>query len=262
VKILDHSIRIMSFVPSKILKQLYGRFDKRFGIGPVSWPFFDLLWVHSGTIKLCIGIDREILTISAPAGILIFPDTAFSGQATGGVAHASICHFLAPETDTNGYHLSAQADRHHIQNLIQFSLSYEQRTTPMEIRIKLLAAICDCFGQHIEISSGANPAERAWRMAQEKLDQIRGLSDVANFANLSESAFRAMHSRHYSTSAGRHLQNMRFLTAERLLVTTGDTVREISSAVGYAHAESFSAAFTKSRGKTPAAYRRWCQRLA
>ena len=252
----------MSFAPSKILKQLYGRFDKRFGIGPVSWPFFDLLWVHSGTIKLCIGIDREILTISAPAGILIFPDTAFSGQATGGVAHASICHFLAPETDTNGYHLSAQADRHHIQNLIQFSLSYEQRTTPMEIRIKLLAAICDCFGQHIEISSGANPAERAWRMAQEKLDQIRGLSDVANFANLSESAFRAMHSRHYSTSAGRHLQSMRFLTAERLLVTTGDTVREISSAVGYAHAESFSAAFTKSRGKTPAAYRRWCQRLA
>ncbi|MNY77597.1 transcriptional activator FtrA [compost metagenome] len=48
---------------------------------------------------------------------------------------------------------------------------------------------------------------------------------------------------------------MRLRRAEDLLSTTRYTVGEIAQLVGYGHAETFIAAFHRSRGCTPGAFR-------
>ena len=36
----------------QLKKHQFGRIDDRMKINPISWPFFDLLWVHEGTLKM------------------------------------------------------------------------------------------------------------------------------------------------------------------------------------------------------------------
>lgn len=249
-----------------IIRQELGRFDYRFGIGPAQWPHFDLLWIHEGAVRVCIGKDKRMLELRAPSGVLIFPETPFYGSATGDFAKASICHFdtgrgVAVEAD-RGYCLPDPQDTLHVQNLIRLSLAYARRSTEMDVRRRLLGSILDCFGDHVQPGDNHDRLEQAWSYAQKRLPKIRGLADVAAATGLSESTFRTLHRNKRGASAGKHLQDLRLSEAERLLATTGDTVAQVSLAVGYAHAESFSAAFNKSRGHTPAAYRRWCKRFA
>ncbi|MEP3278226.1 MAG: helix-turn-helix transcriptional regulator [Stappiaceae bacterium] len=102
----------------------------------------------------------------------------------------------------------------------------------------------------------------AWRAASEHLSGIRDLSDVASIIGLSESTFRSLHRQTLGGSAGKHLQEVRLLTAEKLLSTTGSSISEIARQVGYAHPESFSAAFKASRGQSPGRHRRWSKQFA
>lgn len=249
-----------------IFRQEAGRFNRRFKVGPACWPHFDLLWVHEGHLRLQIGEDRGILDLQAPMGVLLFPDTPFQGTAVGDFAAASVCHFSGPafigtELDS-GFSLPDSQDTFHVQNLIHLSLSYVRRNVEMNVRRRLLRSILDCFGGAAPDDVGQGRLSQAWSQARERLERIRGLTDVAAGVGLSESAFRTMHRKALGSSAGKHLQELRLSEAERLLATTGDTVAQVSRAVGYAHPESLSSAFKKSRGRTPAEYRRWCKRFA
>ncbi|NKB51109.1 MAG: helix-turn-helix domain-containing protein [Rhizobiaceae bacterium] len=253
-------------LPFRILRQEAGRFDRRLAIGPARWPHFDLLWVHEGEVQLEIGECRERVVLAAPAGILIMPDASFEGTTLTTSASASICHF------EGGAHPSLQAgadfslpngdDVFHVQNLINLSLSYAERNVDMDVRARLLSAILDGFAASQNAAAPATRLDRAWRQAGENLSLIRSLTDVAMAIGLTESAFRALHKQQFGGSAGQYLRELRLAKAERLLATTGDTVASISNAVGYAQPESFSHAFSASRGRTPAAYRLWCKRFA
>lgn len=254
---------------AEILRQETGRFDRRLTIGPAQWPHFDLLWIHEGAVQLKLGDEEEPLLIDAPGGVLIFPDVAFSGRARNGGANASICHFTAAP----GTAIATRAGKRerflrcegpgafHVQNLVAASLALARRGAPMAHRQRLLAAILDWFS-----STGTTPPrtrlDEAWSRAEARLAHMRGLADVAAEIGLSESSLRAMHRKRYGAPAGKHLTNLRMKTAERLLATTGMSISEVSAAVGYAHAESFTASFSRSRGQSPNAYRRWCRRFA
>jgi AraC-like DNA-binding protein len=250
----------------EILHQDGGRFDRRFSVGPACWPHFDLLWIHEGAISLKLGAESVELELRAPMGVLIFPNVPFQGITQGAFAAASVCHFKGAAFDgqevPSQYILSDRRDAYHIENLIRLSLDYKDRETNMDVRTRLLRSILDCFGETWQQTDDAGRLGQAWSYTGSRLADIRSLTDVAASIGLSESALRNLHRQQYPTSAGRHLQEMRFLKAEQLLSTTGLSIREISTAVGYAHVESFSAAFTGSRGRTPGAYRRWCKRLA
>ena len=255
---------------SEILRQEPGRFDRRYAVGPARWPHFDLLWIHQGQVRLTVGTAAEAVDISAPGGILIYPDTPFEGSAVAGIAEASISHFtgklhvpFGTGVDTKeGFVLPPAQDCLHIHNLIRLSLSYEKRGSAPNIRKRLLCSILDCFLAEEETVQTHNRLRQAWAISRQRLEHIRGLPDVSASIGLSESAFRALHRQALGTSAGKHLQHLRLQEAERLLSATGLTIAQISKSVGYAHAESFSAAFSRSRGNTPTAYRRWCKRFA
>ncbi|KKB12136.1 hypothetical protein VE25_08750 [Devosia geojensis] len=242
-----------------------GRFDRRMPIGPVVWDFHDLLWIHEGAVHLAIAGDD--LTIAAPDGLLILPGTHFAGAAVDGFATASICHFEWPDAaalglDGPGYLRPRPGDALHIQAMLRLSLDLAGSIVAVDAdrRRRLLLAILDCF-QHPAVAVDA-PApeldralEMAWRQAAKTLPKIRTLSDVAALLGVHESALRARHRRFYRTSAGGHLREMRLRRAEDLLSTTRHSIGEIAHLVGYGHAETFIAAFHRSRGCTPGQFR-------
>jgi len=256
-----------SDVAIEIIKQETGRFDRRFGIGPAVWPCFDLLWIHSGAVRMWFDPGRTVLELQAPGGILIFPGTAFEGRALGDGVDASVTHFTGGPFDAappgDGYLVCARGrDTLAFQAMVNLSMDQTRRGDVADVRQRLLAAILDGFRPISHGRARHGRLDKLWREAEAKLEHMRGLADVAALAGLSESALRALHRKEYVSSAGRHLQTLRLDAAERMLATTGMSVREIAKAVGYAHPESFSAAFKRTRNRTPLAYRRLCQRLA
>lgn len=250
----------------RILRQETGRFDHRFAIGPAIWPHFDLLWLHEGSVELFLGQSKAKLSLTAPNGVLIFPNVPFRGHARDGAANASICHFEwspaeRPDTPAVGYRLPGSNSGIHGQHLVGLSQSYARREIQTGRRVRLLRAILDLF-ESDEPEAEISRLERAWEQASLRLDRIRSLSDVADILGLQESSFRALHREEYGGSAGQHLKELRLRETERRLASTGETIAEIAAAVGYAHPESMTAAFKQSRGQTPLAYRNWCRRFA
>ncbi len=247
---------------SNILRQESGQFSARFPIGPAQWEFWDLLWLHNGQIQLVIDQNDEILKLSGPSGVLIPPGTEFKGQAVAGPASASIIHFEGSPVQC-GVQTVPERDRMHVQNLIQLSLDYCRRGETMERRLRLLASIVDCFSASKEPSIQAGTRlDRVWHEATDRLGKMRSVADVATISGQAESTFRASHRKQFGSSAGRYLQQIRLSETERYLATTGLGIAEIANLVGYAHAESLSAAFKRSRGCTPGEFRRWCRRFA
>ncbi len=252
----------------------YGRFDKRLPIGPVRWDFHDLLWIHEGAALIVFEELQTRVELTAPAGVLILPGTLFKGQAVGQAATASVCHFssirhacarfLAP-----GHMLPLPQERMHTQNLVRLALELAHRRPPVDParRKRLLCTILDGFQFEDAPDSGRDPQVRsrlagAWEMAARNLASMRTLSDVAGLIGIRESGFRALHRREFDSSAGEYLRELRLKKAEELLATTGYSLSEIASKVGYAHCETLNAAFKKSRGKTPGQYRRWSNPFA
>lgn len=243
-----------------------GRFDRRMPIGPARWDFHDLLWIHEGSVRLDIGTANG-LRLHAPSGILILPDTPFSGAAIGGFATASICHFSWPDADAldmsgPGYRLPRPSETMHVQAMLRLSLDLAGARNEADLprRRRLLSAILDCF-EHPEsthpvaIRTPDTSLDLAWNQAGAALGKMRTLSDVAALMDVHESALRARHRRHYNTSAGSHLREMRLRRAEDLLSTTRCSIDEIARLVGYGHAETLIAAFHRSRGCTPGQFR-------
>lgn len=260
----------MNYDDVTILRQESGRFDNRFKVGPTKWPHHDLLWIYEGAVKLWVGSKREEVIVKAPAGLIIFPDTDFYGVAINGTADASINHFKLTDaieglgylTGTDGYCASTPSNGFHIQYLVRLALRYAELSKAPLIQKRLLLTILDCFAEDSEPAGEKSRVEQAWKYARRHLSRIRTLTDVADEIGSSESAFRRAHRQVYGTSAGNHLRELRLTRAEELLVTTGFPITKISSEVGYAHPESFSAAFSKSRKQTPAVYRRLSERFA
>lgn len=247
---------------TRILRQDSGRFDRRYAVGPVQWDFWDLLWLHEGRLNLTLGPGKAAEALDAPAGVLIPPGTHFQGGAADGEASASIVHF-ASDCDSDRYLLVPEPDRLHVQNMIQLSLDYARRGEPMGRRLRLLAAVLDCFSDPAAQSRHPKTRlDRAWHEAETKLGAVRTVADVAVFAGQAESTFRAAHRGQFGSSAGQHLKQLRLSEAERHLATTGLGLAEIAALVGYGHAETLSAAFKRSRGRTPGEFRRWCKRFA
>lgn len=246
-----------------------GRFDRRMPIGPAIWAFHDLLWIHEGSVQLRFAELDQDLTLAAPTGVLILPNTAFSGGATGTFATASICHFTASVPEGPGFLVPNPGEELHIQNLLRLSLELARRAAPdsQARRQRLLVAIIDCFGAPTATSQPIRSAQEerlamAWGQAAKALHKMRTLSDIAALIGVHESALRTMHRTVHQTSAGNHLRELRLKRAEELLASTGYTIGEIAKLVGYGHAETLNAAFQRSRGRTPGQFRHWSNPFA
>jgi AraC-like DNA-binding protein len=252
----------------------FGRVDKRMRIGPVQWPFHDLLWIHEGSVEVQFCGPDNGIELVAPAGVLILPGTGFAGHARRAFATASVCHFAYggacdPAFLAPGYQVVTDAERLHVQNMVRLAMrlaraSHGRNTSR---RQRLLAAILDGFDFPYLCKSAATPDRgdrlaMAWELAGENLADMRTLSDVAGLIGINEGGFRALHRRTFKKPAGEYLRDLRLRRAEELLATTGFTQSQIAARIGYRHGATFSAAFKSSRGLSPGAYRRWSKPFA
>jgi AraC-like DNA-binding protein len=252
---------------------LYGPISRKMELGPAKWPFHDLLWVHEGCLTIEFPDLGSNITLNAPSGILIMPNTAFTGKSTSAISSVSICHFgYDGPSDAKfmemGYQVVSDLDKIHTQNQIRLAMHLAADNDPNDFprRRRLLHSILDGFdfidrqiAHNVGQVVGINPDRRlagVWGMAARRLNLIRTLTDVAALAGITESGFRALHRIHSKTSAGQHLRDLRLKHAEELLTTTRLNLSKIAHEIGYQHTETFSTAFKKSRGLTPGEYRR------
>lgn len=239
-----------------ILRQAYGLFKPSSRIGPACWSHHDILWVHSGALRLRTQ-DSAWRELVAPSGLWIRPDTRFDGVAGPRHVRASITHFRIARDDTSKIPLMPDpAVRHRLQAMIELSQSYASEGVSGDLRGRLLAAILDAFGHAPEAQAHADPVVAAWLKAEARLSEMRGVGDVAALIGLSESAFRARHRKRHANSAGKHLIELKMAAAEHALATTNLTVQAIARDVGYGHPESFFHAFRRHTGRTPSEYRK------
>lgn len=249
-------------VVKQIIRIGRGRFEKRHPIAPTTWPHFDLLWVHRGTVVLHASSGDASVKVSAPSGVLIAPHTEFSGSCTTADASASICHFEATGTATVPVMHCIGQDSFLAQAMVTLGLRYHDEGVAQAVQERLLQSILDNVFVASERSKNTSEATAAWDMAAQDLSRTRTLADVAAHLSMSESRFRAIHRTAYPSSAGQHLLALRMRTAAELLATTGCTITQISQAVGYAHPESLTQAFAKFHGLTPRDYRAQAVRFA
>lgn len=151
-----------------LMRHAYGRFDRRLPIGPVTWPFHDLLWIHQGRARINFD-DGAQVGLEAPDGILILPGTPFSGEAIGGPAGASVCHFQCAGATGPGHLRPARAERFDLQALVRLALRLaSEQPSAKARRIRLLGAILDGFapeGGRAVRAPKAQRLARAWDQA-------------------------------------------------------------------------------------------------
>jgi AraC family transcriptional regulator len=92
-------------------------------------------------------------------------------------------------------------------------------------------------------------------IAEHLADEI-SLIDLANIAQLSPFHFARAFKRSFGEPPHRYLRDRRIELAKRLLESPTTSVAEIAQAVGFGDPASFTAAFRRSVGTTPTAYRR------
>lgn len=250
----------------KLGVHLFSRFDRRTPIQPVIWPHHDLFWVHDGTVDLTFVDTGHRVRLVGPDGVLILPRTRFRGSARGGFAFGSVFHFSLDPAETTadlagpGVLVPRPEERSHLHSMVRLALHlYRQRPSETARRARLLLALLDGFATPDSVERVATAQDRletAWAYAARTLHSIRGLADVAAQIGLTESRFRALHRAARGGSAGAWLRELRLVRAEELLAASTANLDEIAAAVGYGHAETLGAAFRKSRGLSPGAFRR------
>lgn len=82
-----------------------------------------------------------------------------------------------------------------------------------------------------------------------------GIEELATEIGLSASHLHAEFREHLGTTPHQQLIHQRMRVAQHQLATTGDPIKAVAVAVGYANTENFCRAFKKHTGITAAAYR-------
>ena len=85
---------------------------------------------------------------------------------------------------------------------------------------------------------------------------FRGAEDLARVSGLGAAKLHEQVHRHFHSTPAQILARARVAAAERLLLTTGLTVAEVASDVGYEGLSTFDAGFRRLAAMSPAAYRR------
>lgn len=97
--------------------------------------------------------------------------------------------------------------------------------------------------------------ERAQRFITDNCREPLRLAEVARHAGLSRSYFSRTFKQTFGKGFEQYLTEQRLLLAERLLRSSALSIGRIGGEAGFASAAHFAAAFRKSRGMSPKAYR-------
>ncbi len=249
----------------------YGTFNNRNLVGPARWPHFDLLFVHRGALQLDIASTGDRLTLRKSEGVLIWPETDFSGHAVTRNARASVQHFAVLGTDGPPFDtlLGRRGGIRRQQSTAPLrvlerdidraqELAYQtDHSSLIQVRSALLALILTeggflQAGNQIE---SRIPLEEVQRWLLDALPQGAPLESMARHFDLSLSRFRDLFRQEHGISAGKYVQAFREREARRQLAEGDEPLKVLAARLGYADPVAFHRAFKNRTGMTPGQYR-------
>lgn len=241
-------------------------------IPPTQWPHFDLFWVHAGRVRITLLGDR-VEELHPGQGVLIFPRTVFQGDHLGVTARASVQHFQVSSTrqtpemllrlrkQSQGYERFEATRPDSVDTLIDRALELAALPqTPMvhDMRIAQLVLILGEL-RHQKEQSQVKYHDRLHELIEEiRNDPARRwtLEEMAQFASLSPSHFRAIFKQRTSETPGQFQLRARMAEAARLLVSTDLPIKQIAARLEFDQLPHFYRRFAVTYGVPPAEYRR------
>lgn len=249
-------------------------------IPPCRWDRFDLICVHEGQLRLSFA-QRRTLNLNPAAGVLIYPDTPFEGEAVpagcdaAGICRISVQHFAL---DAHGapYALPTPLRRlvdkregfepiwisHYPDTWCDIRRSLElafepQDATVHDLRVALLTLVIGRLENRplTQLSQSGQYWERFGPWLRQQLHRRVSLSEMAEQVGLSKDHFRHRFRVLFGVPPGRYLQSLRLEEAQRLLRETDLPIKNISQRVGYGDLPNFYRSFRTALGSTPATYR-------
>jgi len=249
------------------LKELisrYGSFSKNYYSHEVSWPHWDLLYIHSGDIQILYKDKTYYLTQGE--SVLIPPGIKFRIQNGKAIATASVQYFL-PDEDSevwktlSRYHSIIQYKKnnpnsieHHILELMSAYSPGKHINRKQELLLELIIE---------KMASSKSTSHRdckPWRELINKyismIDQSPTMEEVSRWAGYSPSRFRAIFQEEMGIQPFRYFLNLRMKKASEDLLETVLPIKEISLKLGYSNVTHFNRAFSKHFGLSPGRYRK------
>lgn len=253
----------------------YGEHDESNKIGPVTWPHYDLLFIHEGEVFLQI-LENNHVRLSAGQGILIYPLTPFQGYAVTPSAKTSVQHFgLNKDANYQPQVVKNLIGKRHDYEIFQGEYSdnlfrnidltirwasYEDDPFLYDLRVAAMVLVLGELKSKKFQKRKMNHHEEA---IADLVDRLRiswqahsmSIDDMAAEVGLSSSHFRALFRNFVGASPGQFLFNLRMLEAKRFLRETLVPIKEISERMGYKNLSHFYRAFKSHEGISPKEYR-------
>jgi len=114
-----------------------------------------------------------------------------------------------------------------------------------------------CWFQLESLEAGiSNPAGNLRELIREKYWQTVNIKQLCAEVGQSREHLSRMFKRVYGMEPAAHLRQLRLAAAERLLLRSNLSIREIASRTGHAGATQFTRSFLMATGKTPRAFRK------
>lgn len=260
----------------RLINFAYGAFDGHRHLQQGRRPYYNLLWIHHGKVKIRFGGHEE--TLKRGQGVLVFPETEFTGKSVVASSQGSVGHFTIDEqgdplelplpfrrllNQRQGYERYSPSSVKELLPAIDQSVRWAQvRQTPMmtELRVAHFTAILAQLSlttekmQAVEVTSA--DMDRLVEQLQLQMERPMHLEDMAAYVGLSVSHFRARFQQHFGISPGQYLHRLRLHAAGKLLRETTLPVKTISRQTGFSHVTGFYRAFRIGIGMSPIEHRR------
>lgn len=258
----------------KLLRCSYGEFTQQQIIGPITWPFFDLLVIHQGQVVITVA-NQTPYKLARGEALLIHPNSYFSGKVLSQTALASVQHFSLGSTSPKAEqsYLSAfvglnnGAKRYSLDSSliadIERSLAYNQTLLPTtyvgQMQVNLLHLILGqlAYKKHevmynSRYKTSLNQLVDSYAVNPEQSIKVE---DMAAKINLSSSHFRAEFVKLYGEPPQRYLLRLKMKVACQLLAQGQLPIKNISATLGYEDISYFYRHFKRIVKTTPLLYR-------
>ncbi len=165
-----------------------------------------------------------------------------------------------PENFAEGFSKGQPYEKQVEPELLSFPLQglYEEATHWQdEIVMQSWIHLANTYVRRALVGDEIDPRlRRLWVQVEDELAHSWDCETMARIANVSEEHLRRLCLQAYSRSPMQRLKWMRIKYASELLLYSNLSIEKIAEEVGYNDAASLTRAFKKSRGLSPAKYRR------
>lgn len=254
------------------IKNSFGVYGKSMKIGPALWSCFDLIFIHSGQVRL--NIANNIIELISGQAVLLYPETPFRSCSTTPPLKISVHHFnfdsdnivMLESLVKNkfGFKKYSQCDsamvEHDIERVVNLAYnpqspsSCDLRSALMTLIMCQLQASANTNNQNC--SSPSIEFEKLTKWMEQNISANITLDDMANQIGLSTSHFRTIFTNQIGRTPGSYFSNMRMNKAAQLLRETQISIKRISMTLGYNNVSNFYRVFKSHYRMPPKFYRK------